>query len=168
MNARIPALALTAVATLALSACTSSSKDSSPSALGTPSIPVASPEVAITDPAAVLTVEDQTSEGPTVNVKAVALTKPGFVVVAGDGGRNILGTGNVDAGAAPQMIQVSLAEEPTEKIELIARLYTDSDGDGFFSAGDEPVTNGKNDDSGSSFAGLEQIFDFTGAKVINN
>lgn len=171
MRVRPSPLALLALpATLVLSACTSTSVPQSlPPASG---VPVASaeprPPAALTDPAAVLVVEDQTSEGPTVRIKAVALSEPGHVVIVGDDGRNVLGSSLVEPGATASSIQVSLAEQPTKKIRLMARLYADTDGDGFFSAGDRPVTDGKPDDASGTFPGLQRTFDFTGAKVVNN
>lgn len=151
---------------LALTGCTSEqpppSSGSSPVGDPVPSAAV------VNDPAAVLEVEDQTSEGPTVLAKAAA-TDGGFVVVYGDDGRNTLGTGIVKPGTEPQDVQVSLAEEPTEEIELIARLFADSDGNGLFSAGDQPISNAEDDDSddAEAFAGEQESFSFQGKKVVN-
>lgn len=149
MPTRQPLLSLAAVA--AITACTAqtpppvssapaetnepapAASDSSAFAEG----PVASPSP-IGDPAAVLEVEDQTSEGPTVLARA-AISRGGFVVVFSADGRNTLGTGTVPAGAQLQDVQVSLAEELTEQVTLIARLYADTDGNGFYSAADQPV-----------------------------
>lgn len=163
---RLPVLSLAAVA--ALSACTA---DTPPSPAG-PEASGAGGAVedlkVVTDPDAVLKVEDQTSEGPTVLAEAAA-TKGGFVVVLADEGRNVLGTGVVPAGTEPADVQVSLAEEPTEEIELIARLYADTDGNGLYSAGDQPVTNDEDDDSDDAevFPGEQEIFSFTGKRVVN-
>ena len=67
-------------------------------------------------------------------------------------------------------MQISLAEEPTEQIALIARLFADTDGNGVFSAADLPVTNGKDDDSDDAevFLGEQETFQFTGKKVVNS
>ena len=123
----------------------------------------------VSDPAAVLTVADQTSEGPTVLAKAAA-TKGGFIVVYADEGRNELGSGIVPPGTTPADVQVSLAEEPTEKIQLLARLYADTDGNGLFSAADTPITNGQDDDSDDPkvFPGEQETFSFTGKKVVTS
>jgi hypothetical protein len=159
----VTALAMTA----ALAACTAEEpptpKDERP--VGDP-LPSITPVV---DGAAVLQVEDQTSEGPTVLAKA-AITQGGFVVVYGDNGRNELGSGQVDPGTAPQDVQVSLAEELTEPTPLLARLYADTDGDGLFGAADQPVTNGEDDDSDDpeAFAGEQETFSFTGKPVVNS
>lgn len=176
MNARTCFLPLSATAAaLVLAACTSTptpTQAQQASGVPAPTGAVAagpSGPTTLTDSSAVLTVQDQTSEGPTVTIKAVALSEPGHVVIVGDGGRNVLGSSLVEPGSTPTSIQVSLAEEPTEKITLMARLYADTDGDGFYSAGDQPVTNGKaGDDTPAAFAGLQQTFSFTGAKVVNN
>ena len=125
--------------------------------------------VPVEDPAAVLTVVDQKSEGPTVLAKAAA-TKGGFIVVYSEDGRNELGTGMVPAGTTPADVQVSLAEEPTEPIPLLARLFADTDGNGLYSAGDMPITNGKDDanDDAEVFLGEQETFSFTGKKVVNS
>jgi hypothetical protein len=125
--------------------------------------------VPVEDPAAALEVQDQTSEGPTVLARA-ALTKGGFVVVYAEEGRNELGSGIVPPGTTATDVQVSLAEEPTEEIALLARLFADSDGNGLFSAGDTPVTNGQDDDSdvAAVFPGEQESFSFTGKKVVNS
>ncbi|MEX2290260.1 MAG: hypothetical protein WD794_08040 [Mycobacteriales bacterium] len=160
---RLPVLSLAAVA--ALSACTA---ETPPAPAGPEASGAAGDLKVVTDPDAVLQVEDQTSEGPTVLAEAAA-TKGGFVVVFADEGRNVLGTGIVPAGTEPAKVQVSLAEEPTEEIELIARLYADSDGDGLYSAGDQPVSNGEDDDSDDAevFPGEQETFSFTGKRVVN-
>lgn len=162
---RLPLLSLAAVA--ALSACTAETPPpAGPESSGAEG--AAEDLKVVTDPDAVLKVEDQTSEGPTVLAEAAA-TKGGFVVVFADEGRNVLGTGIVPAGTEPADVQVSLAEEPTEEIELIARLYADTDGNGLYSAGDQPVTNGKDDDSDDAevFPGEQATFSFTGKRVVN-
>lgn len=168
---RLPVLPLAAVAALSLglSACTS---DTPPPAAGpAPSSDVQEAPVveAVEDPAAVLEVEDQTSEGPTVFTRA-ALTQGGFVVVYADEGRNTLGTGIVPPGTEPTEVLVSLAEEPTEEIQLIARLFADTDGNGLYSAPDQPVSNGEDDDSDDveTFPGEQESFSFTGKKVVNS
>ena len=153
---------------LALTGCTSEQ----PPPRGSGSSPVGDPvpsAAVVQDPAAVLEVEDQTSEGPTVLARAAA-TAGGFVVVYGDDGRNTLGTGIVEPGTEPQDVQVSLAEEPTEEIQLIARLFADTDGNGLFSAGDQPISNGEDDESddGEQFAGEQEEFTFQGKKVVNS
>ncbi len=171
----LPVLAL--AATAVLSACTTettptapvagaSGSSSAPTAV-TPTGAAAAPE-AVVDNDAVLEVEDQTSEGPTVNVKAAAVTAGGWVVVAADGGRNVLGYGEVPAGSTPTVVQVSLAEIITEPTELVARLYDDANGDGIFGAGDKPVTNDDNDNDDAGFPGESATFMFTGADVVNN
>ncbi len=123
----------------------------------------------VEDPAAVLEVADQKSEGPTVLARAAA-TKGGIVVVYADEGRNELGSNVIEPGTEPRDVQISLAEEPTEQIALIARLFADTDGNGLFSAPDLPVTNGKDDDSGDAeaFPGEQEAFQFTGKKVVNS
>ena len=158
------------IVALALTGCTSEQPppragDSAASAV--PGDPVGSLSP-VTDPAASLVVEDQTSEGPTVLAKAAA-TKGGFVVVYGDEGRNTLGTGVVPPSTEPQDVQVSLAEQPTEEIELVARLYADTDGNGLFNAPDQPLTNGEDDDSDDAevFAGEQETFTFQGKPVVN-
>ena len=40
---------------------------------------------------------------------------------------------------------MSLADQPTDEIELIARLYADTDRNGLYGAADQPLTNGKDD-----------------------
>lgn len=180
MNIRTPHPSLTAVTallaagTFVLAGCSTETEPPPPSGTnGASAIPnssqdAAPPEV-LDDTAAVLTVEDQESEGPTVNVKAVAATEGGFVVVSADEGRNVLGSGIVPAGDEPQSIQVSLAEEPTEKIALLARLYADTNGDGFYGEGDRPLSNGKDNSANDpAFDGEQVAFDFTGKKVVNN
>lgn len=123
----------------------------------------------VEDPAAVLTVEDQTSEGPTVLAKAAA-TAGGFVVVYADEGRNELGSSIVPPSTTPADLQISLAEEPTEEIQLLARLFADTDGNGLYSAGDMPITNGEDDDSDDTevFLGEQESFSFTGKPVVNS
>jgi hypothetical protein len=123
----------------------------------------------VTDPAAVLEVEDQTSEGPTVLARAAA-TAGGFVVVYSDEGRNELGSGTVPASATASDVQVSLAEELTEEVQLLARLFADTDRNGLFSAGDMPITNGEDDDSDDAevFLGEQETFSFTGKPVVNS
>jgi hypothetical protein len=162
---RLPVLSLAAVA--ALSACTA---EAPPPVAGGSAAPNAAPSTnTVQDPAAMLEVEDQTSEGPTVFAKA-AVTKGGFVVVYADEGRNTLGTGIVPPGTEPTDVLVSLAEEPTEEIQLTARLFADTDGNGLYGAGDEPVSNGEDDDSDDveSFPGEQEAFSFTGKKVVNS
>ena len=166
---RMPVLSLAAVA--ALTACTA---EAPPPAGGGPASGNAAPEAApstntVQDPAAVLQVEDQTSEGPTVFAQA-AVTKGGFVVVYADEGRNALGTGIVPPGTEPTEVLVSLAEEPTEEIQLTARLFADTDGNGLYGAPDEPVSNGEDDDSDDTetFPGEQEAFSFTGKKVVNS
>lgn len=162
---RMPVLALAAVA--ALTACTA---EAPPPVAGGSEGPEAVPSTStVQDKAAVLLVEDQTSEGPTVFAKA-AVTKGGFVVVYGDDGRNTLGTGIVPPGTEPTDVLVSLAEEPTEKIQLTARLFADTDGNGLYGAADEPVSNGEDDDSDDTevFPGEQEEFSFTGKKVVNS
>ena len=150
---------------VALSACTA---DAPPPASDQPvGDPVQEVEPVV-DPAAVLEVEDQTSEGPTVLARAAA-TAGGFVVVLGDNGRNVLGFSEVPAGTEPQDIQISLAEEPTEEIDLSARLYADTNGDGLYGDGDLPIDNGEQDDSDDAevFAGELETFTFQGKPVVN-
>lgn len=171
-------LALTTA--LALSACTTENEPVAPGAAsggasaGASGAPAegaqAAPLVTVEDPAAVLEVEDQTSEGPTVRVKVASVAKGGFVVVSSEEGRNVLGAGNVPAGTTPATLQVSLAEDVNEKTELYAQLYNDEDGNGVFSAPDRPVSNGKDDDDDDAerFAGELEVFDFTGKSVVNS
>ena len=132
-------------------------------------VPVVDPAKPLGDAKAVLQVEDQTSEGPTVNVKAAALAQGGLVVVFADGGANTLGYGAVPAGGAPSLVQVALAEEVLKRTQLVARLYTDADGDGVFSAADRPVSNGKadEDDDLDAFPGEQEVFAFTGKALVN-
>lgn len=120
----------------------------------------------VADTAAVLEVKDQESEGPTVLAQAAA-TKGGFVVVYGDKGSNTLGTGIVPPGTTAQPVQISLAEQPTEEIELMARLFADTDGNGIYGAGDQPISNGEDDDSddAETFAGEQELFTFKGKPV---
>lgn len=147
---------------LVLSACTADKPPAADDApVGDP-IPEVKP---VQDPDAVLEVEDQKSEGPTVLAKA-AVTDGGFVVVFGDEGRNVLGYSEVEPGTTPQDVQISLAEEPTEQIELTARLYADTSGDGFYGDGDEPVDNGDKDDDDTD-EGEQEKFSFQGKPVVN-
>lgn len=136
------------------------------SAAAEPELPTIVP---VEDPAAVLQVEDQKSEGPTVLAKAAA-TKGGFIVVYAEDGRNELGSGIVPPGTTAADVQVSLAEEPTEQIALLARLFADTDGNGLYSAGDMPITNGQDDDNDDAevFLGEQETFSFTGKKVVNS
>jgi hypothetical protein len=162
---RLPLLALATVA--ALSACTAQTPPTATGGTGAAGggdvLPTITPVV---DPAAVLQVADQKSEGPTVLAKAAA-TKGGFIVVYGDGGRNELGSGRVEPGTTPQDVQISLAEEPTEQLDLIARLYADTDGNGLYGAPDLPVTNGEDDqsDDAEAFGGEQETFSFQGKPV---
>jgi hypothetical protein len=164
---RLPVLSVAAVA--ALTACTAEAPPPVAGAGGSAAPEPAPSTNTVQDPAAVLEVEDQTSEGPTVFAKA-ALTKGGFVVVYSDEGRNTLGTGIVPPGTEPTDVLVSLAEEPTEELQLIARLFADTDGNGLYSAPDEPVSNGEDDDSDDTetFPGEQEAFSFTGKKVVNS
>ena len=164
---RLSLLSLSAVA--ALSACTA---EAPPPAGGGAegAAPDEAPAVdTVEDPDAVLEVEDQTSEGPTVFAQA-AVTEGGFVVVYSDEGRNTLGTGIVPPGTEPTEVLVSLAEEPTEEVQLIARLFADTDGNGLYGAPDQPVSNGEDDDSDDveTFPGEQEAFSFTGKKVVNS
>src|SRR5687767_3096503 len=112
MRSRTAALsALPLLAVLAVSGCTAETPPTAggSSAAPEPAAPTITP---VEDPAAVLQVEDQKSEGPTVLAKAAA-TKGGFIVVYSEDGRNELGTGEVPAGTTAVDVQVSLAEEPT-------------------------------------------------------
>lgn len=150
----------------------SASSRSAPSRSAAPAgsgVPNTSDGAAVVDNDAVLEIDDQKSEGPTVNVKAAAVTTGGWVVVAADGGRNVLGYGEVPAGSSPQLVQVSLAEIITKPTELTARLYDDANKDGFYGSGDKPVTNddADDDDDVTAFAGELEVFSFTGADVIN-
>ena len=165
----LPLLALSAA--LTMSACTTEPTPSAPTAQGAASAgtdAAGTPAVKV-DAKALLEVDDQKSAGPTVNVKAAVVTDGGFVVVASEGGRNILGYSLVPAGAGPTLVQVSLAEIITTPTELVARLYDDANGDGLYGAGDRPVSNGSDDkaDKASSFPGESVTFMFTGADVIN-
>ena len=164
---RLPVLSLAAVA--ALTACTAEAPPPVAGAGGSEA-PNAVPSLnVVQDENAVLEVEDQTSEGPTVFAQA-AVTEGGFVVVYADEGRNTLGTGIVPPGTEPTEVLVSLAEEPTEEIQLTARLFADTDGNGLYGAPDEPVSNGEDDDSDDveSFPGEQEQFSFTGKKVVNS
>ena len=171
---------LLALATaLTLSACTTEEQPTAPGAApggaetpaasGAPAPEAAAPLVTVEDPAAVLEVEDQTSEGPTVRVKLAAVSKGGHVVVSSGGGSNILGSTDVPAGTTAATLQVSLAEDVNTKTELTAQLFNDEDGNGVFSAPDRPVTNGKDDedDDAERFAGELEVFSFTGKSVVN-
>lgn len=171
----LPLLALTTATVL--SSC--STEDTPTTAGATPgagssaaasAAPAPVTEDAVVDNDAVLEIEDQVSEGPTVNVKAAAVTGGGWVVVASDGGSNVLGAGQVPAGTSPQLVQVSLAEIITEETELTARLYDDANADGLYGAGDKPVSNddADDDDDAAAFAGELEVFRFTGADVINS
>lgn len=176
MTARTPSslLATLACATALLAGCSTQTAPTPPGgggpASGVPGAIKSPDNSVVVDPAAVLTVKDQDSQGPTVNVEAAAVTKGGFVVVSSDKGRNVLGTGMVPAGTTPQKVQVSLAEEITKKTPLIARLYADTNGDGLYGAGDKPVARStKGDDRGGPpFPGLQVSFSFTGKPVVNN
>ncbi len=164
---RLSMLSLAAAA--ALTACTAEAPPPVAGA-GASAQPEALPSTnTVQDPDAVLEVKDQTSEGPTVFTTA-AVTEGGFVVVYADGGRNTLGTGIVPPGTEPTEVLVSLAEEPTEQIQLIARLFADTDGNGLYGAPDEPVSNGEDDDSDDTetFPGEQEEFSFTGKKVVNS
>ncbi len=163
MNTRSLPLTLTALlATASLAACTT---ESTPP--GAASNPTAEAVTTVEDTAAVLTVPDHTSEGPTVLVEAAALTEGGFVVVASDEGRNVLGTGVVPAGTEAAPVQVSIAEEITEETELVAQLYTDENGSGLYDAGDRPVSNGEDDedDDAEVFAGEREVVPATAKPV---
>ena len=124
---------------------------------------------AVQDPAAVLEVDDQTSEGPTVLAKAAA-KDGGFVVVLANDGRNVLGFSEVPPGTEAQNVQISLAEEPTEQIDLTARLYADTNGDGLYGDGDQPIDNGEKDDDDDPevFQGELETFTFQGKPVVNS
>jgi hypothetical protein len=159
---------MSVTAVVALSAC---SPETPPSPTGGASVPGPDPvpsTAVVTDPAAVLEVEDQTSEGPTVLATA-AVTKGGFIVILSSDGRDVMGTGVVEPGTEEQKVQVSLAEEPTDEIELIARLFADTDGNGLYGAGDQPVSNGEDDgdDDAEIFPGEQATFSFQGKKVQN-
>jgi hypothetical protein len=170
MSTRIQVLSASSLlVALALTGCSSEQPPPAPNGAGASPVGDPVPSAAlVVDAAASLVVEDQTSEGPTVLAKAAA-TKGGFVVVYADGGRNTLGTGIVPPSTEPQDVQVSLAEEPTEQIELIARLFADTDGNGLFNAPDQPITNDEDDDSddAEAFAGEQEAFSFQGKKVVN-
>jgi hypothetical protein len=163
---RLALLALTAPVALVLSACTGEAPPS-PANEGAVGDPIPSEEPVV-DESAVLEVEDQKSEGPTVLARAAA-TDGGFVVVIGDEGRNVLGYSEVEAGTEPQDVQISLAEELVDEVELIARLYADTNGDGLYGAGDEPISNGEEDDSDDpeAFPGEQEVFQFEGEPVVN-
>lgn len=164
---RLALLALTMPVALVLSACTGEAPPPSPANEGVvgDDIPAAQP---VEDENAVLEVKDQKSEGPTVLARAAA-SKGGFVVVIGDEGRNVLGYTQVPEGTEPQDVQISLAEEIVDEVELIARLFADTSGDGIYGAGDEPITNGEEDDSDDpdAFAGEQEVFQFEGEPVVN-
>ena len=159
---------------LAVAALTACSPETPPPAAGAPVDPSASvggpdpvPSTAVvTDAAAVLEVEDQTSEGPTVVVTAAA-TKGALIVIFSEDGRSVMGTGLVDPGTKPARTQVSLADQPTDEVTLIARLFADTDGNGFYGGADAPLTNGKDDDSDDAevFPGEQASFSFQGEKV---
>lgn len=163
----LPVLSLaTALSLAACSTETPPTPDNAKAPVGGDPVPSAN---TVVDKAAVLEVKDQTSEGPTVLAKAAA-TDGGFVVVYADDGSNTLGTGIVPPGTEPVDVQISLAEEPTEKIALIARLFADTDGNGLYGAGDQPISNGTDDDSddAESFPGEQETFSFQGKKVVNS
>ena len=168
MSPRTAALSLMSVtAVVALTAC---SPETPPPAAGAPAS-VGGPDPApsmsvVTDAAAVLEVEDQTSEGPTVLVSAAA-TKGGLIVILSKDGRDVMGTGAVEPGTEAKKVQVSLADQPTDEIELIARLFADTDGNGIYGAADQPLTNGEDDDSDDAevFPGEQATFSFQGKKV---
>lgn len=169
MRSRTSALFVLPLAALAVSGCTAEAPPP-PGGSAAPAEQSALPTIVpVEDPAAVLQVADQKSEGPTVLAKAAA-TKGGFIVVYSEEGRNELGTGEVPAGTTAVDVQVSLAEEPTEEIQLLARLFADTDGNGLYSAGDLPITNGEDDDSDDAevFLGEQEMFSFTGKKVVNS
>ncbi len=170
MRSRTAALSVLPIAVvLAASGCTAETPPAPDAGGGSPVGDQQPTIVPVEDPAAVLQVADQKSEGPTVLAKAAA-TKGGFVVVYGDEGRNELGTGIVPPGTAAADVQISLAEEPTEELQLLARLFADTDGNGLYSAGDMPITNGQDDDSDDVevFQGEQESFSFTGKKVVNS
>ncbi|MCW2613060.1 MAG: hypothetical protein JWN08_54 [Frankiales bacterium] len=175
MRTRSLPLSLLALSTAAvLSACTVEDTPAAPgAAVGASAGASVAPSAADTGPtvdtSAVLEVEDQVSEGPTVNVKAAAVTDGGWVVVLSEGGSNVLGAGMVPAGATSSLVQVSLAEILTEETELVARLYDDSNADGLYGAGDKPVSNDDaDDDDTDEFPGEQETFSFRGADVINS
>ena len=148
-----------------LSACTTEATPTAPVVSGASQSQAPSTDApAVGDPAAVLEIEDQVSKGPTVNVKAAAVTKGGWVVVASEGGRNVLGAGMVPAGTTATLVQVSLAEIITEPTELVARLYQDDVADGLYGVGDKPVGNGDKDDDDTG-EGEVETFTFTGEDV---
>lgn len=168
MSPRTATLSLMSVlAVVALSAC-SPQTPPAPAGAGA-SVPGPDPvpsTAVVVDEAAVLEVEDQTSEGPTVLATAAA-TKGGFIVLLSEDGRDVMGTGAVEPGTEAKKVQVSLADEPTDEIELIARLFADTDGNGIYGAGDQPITNGEDDDSDDAevFPGEQATFSFQGKKV---
>lgn len=150
----------------ALSAC---SPETPPSPTGGASVPGPDPvpsTAVVVDEAAVLEVEDQTSEGPTV-VATAAASKGGFVVILSGDGRDVMGTSIVEPGTEATKIQVSLADQPTDEIELIARLFADTDGNGIYGAADQPISNDEDDDSDDSevFPGEQASFSFQGKQV---
>lgn len=170
MPTRTPLLPLLALAgAVVLSACSTEPVPAAPQAAPSQAtVDAADPDAAgqVVD-TAVLSVEDQVSKGPTVNVTA-ALADGGWVVVTADDGRNVLGAGEVPPGTAPQLVQVSLAEVLTEPTELQARLYDDRTADGLYGAGDRPVANAeRDDDDDPAFAGETEVFTFTGADVVD-
>lgn len=165
----LPLLSLAAA--LTLTGCTTEPTPLAPTAEGAPGAgsPAAGSLAAKVDAKAVLEVEDQQSAGPTVNVKAAAVTDSGFVVVASDGGRNILGYSLIPAGGKPTLVQVSLADIITAPTELVARLYDDTNGNGLYGAGDRPVSNSSagSTEPASNFAGQSVTFMFSGADVVD-
>ncbi|TAL26526.1 MAG: hypothetical protein EPN99_00215 [Frankiales bacterium] len=167
MSPRTATVSLMSVlAVAALSAC---SPETPPSPTGGASVPGPDPvpsTAVVVDEAAVLEVEDQTSEGPTV-VATAAATKGGFIVILSGDGRDVMGTGMVEPGTEAKKIQVSLADEPTDEIELIARLFADTDGNGIYGAADQPISNDEDDDSDDAevFPGEQAAFSFTGKRV---
>jgi hypothetical protein len=163
---RLALLAATVPLAFVLSACTEEAPPSPANeGVSGDQIPADQP---VQDENAVLEVEDQTSEGPTVLARAAA-TDGGFVVVLAEEGRNVLGYSEVAAGTEPENVQISLAEEIVEEVELYARLFADTNGDGLYGAGDEPITNGEEDDSDDpdAFAGEQEVFQFEGKPVVN-
>ena len=165
---------LSVMSVLAVAALTACSPETPPAVGGPaadPSASVGGPDPVpstsvVTDAAAVLEVEDQTSEGPTVLVRAAA-TKGALIVILSEDGRSVMGTGAVEATTKPTEVQVSLADQPTDEIELVARLYADNDRNGFYGAADSPLTNGKDDESDDAevFPGEQATFSFQGKAV---
>ncbi len=151
---------------LALSACSTEATPSAAPSASAPAPDSADPS-GIVAAQAVLEVDDQVSQGPTVNVKAAAVPEGGWVVVAADGGRNVLGYGQVPKGTAPQLVQVSLAEVITKDTELVARLYDEANPDGLYGAGDKPVGNDQKDEDDLA-GGESETFTFRGADVVNS